>query len=66
MTLDDVRRALDGEVVNFGMGRPDALTLVDVQYDWLTFVPGEPRFYSNRSADGIFEADLKRGFYSSL
>ncbi len=66
MTLDDVRRALDGEVVNFGMGRPDALTLVDVQYDGLTFVPGEPRFYSNRSADGIFEADLKRGFYSSL
>lgn len=36
-TLDDVRRALDGEDILFGLARPDRLTLLDVEYDDLHF-----------------------------
>ena len=65
-TLDDVRRALDGEDMTFGNARPDALTLLDVDYDWLTFTPADPRHYCDRKDDGLYSADLRRTFYESL
>ena len=36
-SLDDVQAALNGKDISFGVGRPDALTLQDVQYDMLSF-----------------------------
>ena len=35
--LEDIRRALNGEDVLFGLARPDRLTLLDVEYDDLNF-----------------------------
>ena len=65
-TLEDVRRALDGEDMTFGNSRPDALTLVDVGYDWLTFTDAAPKHFEDRRQDGIFEGELRKAFYRSL
>ena len=65
-TLDDVRRALDGEDMTFGIARPDALTLLDVAYDWLEFTPANPKHYGDRKDAGLFSADLRRTFFESL
>ena len=65
-TLDDVRRALDGEEITFGVSRPDALTLLDVRYDWLEFTPYDGNSIDIRKKEGIFSCDLRRDFYKSL
>ena len=65
-TLDDVRRALDGEEITFGVSRPDALTLLDVRYDWLEFTPYDRNGIDIRKKEGIFSCDLRRDFYKSL
>ena len=64
--LDQVRRALDGEDITFGVARPDALTLVDVMYDWLSFEPCTAPIIGSRRDDHIFGCDLRRDFYRSL
>ena len=64
--LDQVRRALDGEDITFGVARPDALTLVDVMYDWLSFEPCTAPVIGSRRDDHIFGCDLRRDFYRSL
>lgn len=64
--LDDVRRALDGEDITFGVARPDALTLVDVRYDWLTFQQCTAPVIASRRDGLVFGCDLRRDFYRSL
>ncbi len=64
---DDVHRALDDlEEVNFGVARPDALTLVDVRYDWLTFTDAEPSQFISRKEEDAFRRGLRRSFFDSL
>ena len=66
-TLDDVHRALDDlEEVQFGMSRPDALTLMDVKYDWLRFEPADKNVFIERRDEGLFKTDLIRTFYESI
>lgn len=65
-TLNDVSRALAGEDITFGVARPDALTLMDVSYDWLEFIPFEGPGISHRKYDGLFGCDLRRSFYESI
>ncbi len=66
-TLDDVRRALyDGEEIQFGIARPDALTLLDVEYRNLEFVSPEEDAYKPRVKDRLFANALEKDFLSSL
>ena len=65
--LDDVHKALDDlQEINFGVSRPDALTLMDVRYDWLTFIDAEPIQFEERKKENLFEEDLRRSFFDSL
>ena len=65
-TLDDVRSALDGVDVNFGIARADALTLTSVDYDGLTFTPSHSHVLSEKVGECAFSSDLRRGFYTAL
>ena len=65
-TLDDVRSALDGKDVNFGIARADALTLTSVDYDGLTFTPSHSHVLSEKIGECAFSSDLRRGFYTAL
>ncbi len=66
-TLEEVRRALDGlEEINFGVSRPDALTLLDVDYDWLDFKETDRIQFSERIDEELFRQSLRRGFFDSL
>lgn len=65
-TLDDVRRALDGEDVQFGMARPEALTLMEVNYDDLSFTFPERNAYQERLDEESFITMVRGAFLSSL
>ena len=65
-TLDDVRSALDGNDINFGIARADALTLTSVDYDGLTFTPSHSHVLSEKVDECAFSSDLRRGFYTAL
>lgn len=65
--MDDVRKALDElQEVNFGVSRPDALTLVDVAYDWLEFRDADPAQFSDRRREESFREGLRKNFFDSL
>jgi len=65
--VEDVHRALDDlEEINFGVARPNALTLLDVKYDWLTFEQADPSLFAERKEEESFEQDLRRSFFGSL
>lgn len=64
--LDDVRRALDGEEINFGIARADALTLTDVSYTDVTFVPCGSPVLSEKAGEGELSARLRLDFYRGL
>ena len=65
--LDDVHRALDDlQEINFGVARPDALTLLDVNYDWLTFEQADPLQFEERKNEDSFKRGLRSAFYDSL
>ncbi|MBR6912085.1 MAG: tRNA pseudouridine(38-40) synthase TruA, partial [Candidatus Methanomethylophilaceae archaeon] len=65
--LDDVHRALDDlQEINFGVARPDALTLLDVNYDWLTFEQADPLQFEERKNEDSFKRSLRSAFYDSL
>jgi tRNA pseudouridine38-40 synthase len=65
--LDDVHRALDDlQEINFGVARPDALTLMDVDYDWLSFEPADPSLFSDRVTEEMFRQGLRRNFFENL
>ena len=65
-TLQDVRDALDGRDVNFGVARADALTLTDVSYEGMTFIPSMSGVLSSKKEDGAFSAGLAEAFFRSL
>ena len=66
-TLNDVRSALyDLKEINFGVSRPDALTLLDVDYDWLDFTEADPEQFAERKEEESFAEMLRRSFYSSI
>lgn len=65
--MEDVHRALDDlEEINFGVARPDALTLVDVNYDWLSFEPADQSLFEERKNEDSFVRDLRKSFFDSL
>ena len=64
--LQDVRDALDGRDVNFGVARADALTLTDVSYEDVVFTPSSSGVLSAKRDEGIFSAGLVGGFFRSL
>lgn len=65
-TLDDVRNALNGNEVQFGTGRPDALTLLDVIYPKLEFQYLNGKSYDETISDMIFSEKLRYDFLKSL
>ncbi len=66
-TLDDVRRALnDLEEINFGVARADALTLMDVDYDWLSFEETDRKQFSETITEESFRFSLRKTFFDSL
>ncbi|MGE4274787.1 MAG: tRNA pseudouridine(38-40) synthase TruA [Candidatus Methanomethylophilaceae archaeon] len=65
-SLDEVRRALEGEEVLFGLARPDRLTLLDVEYDDLSFVYYHGVPLCRRLEEERLRASLSLEFYSRL
>lgn len=65
-SLDEIRSALEGEDINFGVARADALTLTSVEYEGLDFTPSSSSVLSERVDECAFSADLRRGFYTAL
>ena len=65
-TLDDVRDALNGREINFGLARPDALTLTEVRYDHLEFNEPSSRYYSERLKEELFSESVIDDFLRSL
>lgn len=65
-SLDDVRAALNGADMNFGVARADALTLTDVTYDGLVFEEHHDPVMDAKAAYGSFSARLVSAFYDSL
>ena len=65
-SLEDVKDALEGKDASFGVGRPDALTLMDVQYDFLDFSKADPRGIDGRKREHVMDERLRLGFYQDL
>lgn len=65
-TVDDVKAALNGEPINFGLARPDALTLTDVIYDYIEFREPERKGYTDRVDEELFAGKLREEFFRSL
>lgn len=65
-SVDDVRRALDGEHVLFGLARPDRLTLLDVEYEDLEFRPYHGFSLRRRAEEERLQALLSMNFHSAL
>ena len=64
--LESVEEALNGKDISFGMCRPDALTLLDVNYDWLTFEDAREKEYLKRSEELAFSGQIRQAFLDSL
>lgn len=65
-SFKDVENALNGKDVQFGLARPDALTLVDVVYKNLKFEPLTNLSYKETVEDEIFSSELRHSFFKSL
>ena len=65
-SLYDVQAALNGKDVSFGVGRPDALTLQDVQYDMLSFTEADPKAIQARRKEHVMDESLRLEFYKAL
>ncbi|MDR0334502.1 MAG: tRNA pseudouridine(38-40) synthase TruA [Methanomassiliicoccaceae archaeon] len=62
--LDDVKRALKGDDITFGIARPDALALMDVIYNDVEFTPTDT--YAQRANEERFKVMIKQAFFYSL
>jgi len=62
--IEDVKRALNGDDISFGVARPDALTLMDVVYDNVAFLPADG--LGPRAGEKRFELILRSMFLDSL
>jgi len=65
-SVSDVKEALEWKETNFGIAKPDALTLVDVRYNDVNFIPPSKDVLSGRIGDGMFREELKMMFFASL
>jgi tRNA pseudouridine38-40 synthase len=65
-SVSDVKEALEGKDTNFGIARPDALTLIDVNYKEVHFNTPSADVLGGRVRDEIFKEELKNIFYSSI
>ncbi len=65
-TLADVSEALEGRDVNFGIARPDALTLMDVSYEGVSFIPCRSSVLLSKTSEGEFSSGLRLGFYRAV
>lgn len=65
-TLQDVKDALEGKEINFGLARPDALTLTEVRYEYIQFNPPSPQHYGTRLKDERFSDSIREDFFDSL
>lgn len=65
-TPEDVKAALAGKEVNFGLARADALTLADTVYLDREFIPVDPYQFSYRTNEEDFRIALRRRYYNGL
>ena len=65
-SIEDVRRALQGERIVFGVARPDRLTLLDVEYDDLEFRSYHSSNLIRRAEEEMLQASLSLSFHSQL
>jgi tRNA pseudouridine38-40 synthase len=65
-SLEAVEAALNGEDISFGMSRPDALTLLDVDYDWLHFEDARGKTYHEKTDELVFSGRVRQAFLESL
>ena len=63
---EDVKRALDGNEISFGIARPDALTLTDVIYKDVEFFTPADNLFDTRVEEELFTWSLRRAFFASL
>lgn len=64
--LSDVKDALEGKDVTFGLARPDGLTLTDVHYNNVEFTVPSADMFDNRIEEEMFMLRLKTLFFTSL
>ncbi|MDR3075429.1 MAG: tRNA pseudouridine(38-40) synthase TruA [Candidatus Methanoplasma sp.] len=64
--ISDVKDALDGKEITFGLARPDALTLLDVSYDGLEFSTPSADMFDRRIEEELFRDRLRNIFFTSL
>jgi tRNA pseudouridine38-40 synthase len=65
-TVADVKSALDGKDITFGLARPDALTLLDVHYEEVKFVAPRENAFNRRAEEEMFKDSLRSKFFASL
>jgi len=65
-SIDDVKRALNGEPITFGIARADALTLVDVVYDHVEFVTPPTDMFRSRTDEESLRQRIRRTLFDSL
>ena len=65
-SLDDIKAAIDGADISFGMSRPDALTLLDVDYNWLTFEDARGKEYRKKTDEMLFSGRIRQDFLELL
>lgn len=65
-SMDEVIRALEGEDINFGLARPDALTLTEINYDYVTFNDPANKHYMPRVKEEQFTDMLRKDFFRAL
>ena len=64
--LSDVKDALDGKDITFGLARPDALTLMDVCYKGVEFITPSADMFDKRVEEEMFRGGLRNMFFTSL
>ncbi|MDR1954822.1 MAG: tRNA pseudouridine(38-40) synthase TruA [Candidatus Methanoplasma sp.] len=65
-SVSDVKDALEGKDISFGLARPDALTLLDVFYQEVEFVSPSEDMFDKRVGEEIFRDSLRNMFFASL
>lgn len=64
--LSDIRDALNGKEINFGLARADALVLTDTIYEEIEFTPVNTHTYSYRTEEEMFCQELNGRFLEGL
>jgi tRNA pseudouridine38-40 synthase len=65
-SISDVKDALDGKDITFGLARPDALTLMDVFYKNVEFSAPSADMFDRRVEEEMFRYGLRNMFFTSL